>query len=344
MHSFTALPADLITVLATRRCPAVTTPAGNSSKSVSVFTSTGFRSVTVPEFASAVDSLQPDIAIPLADLLHTSTTPPSKKLIRMAERTEEWSETFFQRWQGRASPDRLPTSIFAPVLAVEHPFQWQYLKYLANDAINDISGLALYDTKLLSDLASYPSLTSLPKLSLNPAATPQDILHQVTLGVDICVLPFINLISDAGIAMSFEFPAPQTFPPQPLGVNMWLPEHNVSVEPLSRGCACHACTNHHRAYLQHLLNAKEMLGWSLLQIHNHAIVTAFFRGIRETLAKGQAAFEAEKATFLSTYEDSFPTGTGERPRARGYHFKSEGGDQKINAVTWRELQTQEAST
>jgi hypothetical protein len=38
--------------------------------------------------------------------------------------------------------------------------------------------------------------------------------------------------------------------------------------PLLQGCLCHACKNHSRAYIQHLLKANELLGHSLLYQHN----------------------------------------------------------------------------
>ncbi len=40
------------------------------------------------------------------------------------------------------------------------------------------------------------------------------------------------------------------------------------LNPLLTGCECHACRNHTRAYIHHLLNAKEMLAEILLYSHN----------------------------------------------------------------------------
>lgn len=306
---------------------------------MAIFTSTGFDKITVPQYATAVRSLQPDIAVSMADLHHTSKTPPSRKLLRMAERTEDWTEELLETLGKTPEATGKATAVFAPVLAVDHAFQWSYLKNLAGDSIGAISGLAVYGTKLLPELANYPALTPLPKLSLDPPTTPQGALGQVSLGMDLILTPFVNAVSDAGVAMVFDFPpTKQGTAQQPMGDNLWEPENVASLTPLKDGCKCYACTKHTRAYIHHLLNAKEMLGWNLLQIHNHAVLESFFEGIRQTLAQGTAAYEAAKGAFIATYEDSFPEGTGERPRARGYHFKSEGGDEKINKTTWRELQ------
>ncbi|KAI9158730.1 Queuine tRNA-ribosyltransferase accessory subunit [Paramyrothecium foliicola] len=336
LHSFTATPHDIMTVLGPRRCPAVTAPAGNSAKYMAVFTSTGFYNLTVTDYARATKSLQPDVVVPMADQLHSSSKPNSKKLVRMVERTEEWLTDFFRQLDP-ADLASQETAVFAPVLPVEHPIQWDYLRHLAEDVSDAISGLAVYDVNLLPELTGYAPLAALPKMSLDPPKSPQEVLRQISLGIDICTLPFINTISDAGVALTFTFPAPAGAELQPLGVDMWSTDHSTSVKPLADGCECYACTKHHRAYMQHLLNAKEMLGWNLLQIHNHNIVSEFFRGIRATLSQGIDAFEQEARRFPEVYESDFPQGTGQRPRARGYHFKSEAAQEKINKSTWKDF-------
>ena len=259
LHSFTAMPSDRTTIMGARRCPPVTTPMGNNAKSVTLFTSTGFSSVTIPQYAAAIEALRPDVAIPLADALHTSPTPNSKKLFKMVERTEEWLDELLQHFgPGRDKLDALGVSLFAPVLPVEHPIQWDYLRHLAEDVTDSLSGLAVYNVALLPELTCYQPFASLPKLSLDPPKTPHDILRQISLGVDIVTVPFINTVSDSGIALTFAFPPPSANPNDllPMGVDMWSPEHATSVTPLADGCKCYTCTHHHRAYLHHLLNAK----------------------------------------------------------------------------------------
>lgn len=337
LHSFTGLPTDLTTILAARRSQVVTTPTGNTAKSVTLFTSTGFRSLTIPEYVKAATLLGPDIIVPLADLLHISATPPSKRLVRMVERTEEWVDQFLE--STKPTEGERASAVFAPVLSVEYPIQWDYLRHLAEDVIDSISGLAIYEPKLLADiLPNYEPLRPLPRFSVQPSKTPQEVLRQISLGIDLCVVPFINIVSDSGVAFTFEFPPTKDAAADrlPMGINMWSEEHATAIAPLTEGCQCYACTKHHRAYLRHLLNAKEMLGWSLLQIHNHHVMDQFFKGVRASLQNG--TFEAAMERFTATYEAEFPEGTGERPRARGYHFKSEHGQEKINKSTWVDVE------
>lgn len=339
LHAFTALPASNLTILGPRRLPAVKAPTGNNDNSIQMFTSNGFRALRNDDYTAAIRSLKPDIAIPLADIYHGSeTTPQSKSQNRMCERTEDWMAEMCRT----IDHDELRssnTSIFAPTLPVPYPMQWEYLERLSDDLLDNLSGLAIYDVDILPDLTNHPALVPLPRISLDAPAGPHHVLRQVSLGIDAFLLPFINTTTDAGVAMTFTFPAPPGTALLPLGTDLTEPEHKTAVRPLAEGCTCYACTHHHRAYIHHLLNAKEMLAWALLQIHNQHVMAEFFAGVRASLAAGGGAqFGEDCAAFLRTYEADLPAGFGTRPRARGYHFKAEFGDPKRNRPAWGQLE------
>lgn len=353
LHAYTAMPPSTITVLGARRFPAIAAPMGNSQNGISIFASTGFQGLSTEEYETATETLKPDIVIPLADLTPSSATPKPKRALRMAERTEDWLNHWFRRLDPDSVLKPSNISVFAPVLPIPYPMQWEYLNRLSEDHQQALSGLAIYDTDILPDLKNYSSLLPLPRLSLDEAATPHGILKQISLGVDIFLLPFINTASDNGIALTFTFPAPQpaaTTPPTdpnsdtaplpallPLGIDMSSPTHQTSLLPLRPGCACHTCTHHHRAYVHHLLRAREMLGWTLLQIHNHRVASDFFAGVRASYGAGLGA-ATDVARFAAAYEpDMPPAGADARPRARGYHFRSEGGDERRNRPAWGRL-------
>ena len=79
-----------------------------------------------------------------------------------------------------------------------------------------------------------------------------------------------------------------------------------------------------------------MLGWVLLQIHNHHVLSIFFAAIRESIKNG--TFEADCEEFGRVYESELPETSGQGPRVRGYHFKSEGpGEAKKNKAAWGNL-------
>ncbi|KAI1414477.1 tRNA-guanine transglycosylase [Hypoxylon sp. FL1857] len=341
LHAYTATPTPVATVLGARRHPAVIAPMGNGKDYVSVYTSTGFQQLKNKDYCRAIEKLQPDIAIPLADLTFGNShirnkLPNPKRQLRMVERTEDWLAELIKLRNAENNNETAKPPIFAPLLPVSYPTQWEYLNRLSQDYVEHLSGLAVYDADILPDLSGHSSLDPLPRISMDFITSPHEILRQIRLGLDIFTVLFINTASDAGIALSFSFPpqSPASSDLRPLGIDMWSQDHQKSLEPLVDGCECYTCTRHHRAYLQHLLNAREMLGWTLLQIHNHHILNEFFKGIRATLTAEPSTFEHDSGVFSSIYESDLPKGTGERPRARGYHFKAEGGQAKINPPAW----------
>lgn len=336
LHSYTGLPSETITVMGARRYPAVVAPMGNGAKHLSILTSTGFQSLEIERYCDNILSLRPDIVIPLADLTFDKKgTRSNKRLRRMLERTDEWVEAFFKTLDPDTKLKPLGIHVFAPTLPVEYPLQWEYLNRLSEDHAHKLGGLVVYDADILADLEAHAPLVSLPRLSLDSPNSPHEILRQIQMGIDIFAIPFMNGISDEGIALSFSFPAQTREGPDllPLGVNLWSKEHQVSVAPLVKGCSCYACTKHHRAFICHLLDAREMLSWTLLQIHNHHTLTEFFRGVRAAI--GDGTFDQKVEDFTKAYDPEFPHGTGERPRTRGYHFKSEASQPKANVAPWR---------
>lgn len=338
LHTFTALPQSFITLLAPRRTPAVLAPNGNSNTAISIFTSTGFQVLSNKSYISYTQKLRPDIAVPLADIPYGSK-PGTKRVVKMGDRTQEWVTELI-------NSKNAEQAVFAPVLPIDSLDQSEYLNQLADELADGIAGLAFYDSNLLPDIPATTSLSQLPRLSLDEPLSPLQILRQVSLGMDIFTIPFIGFATDAGIALTFRFPRPmpdESMTPNgtgtsalPLGIDMWSKAHATSLTPLSTSCTCNTCTTHHRAFIQHLLSAKEMLGWVLIQIHNHHILSEFFASIRESIKNG--TFETDCDEFARAYESELPEKSGQGPRIRGYHFKSEGpGEAKKNRAAWGNL-------
>ena len=55
--------------------------------------------------------------------------------------------------------------------------------------------------------------------------------------------------------------------------------------PLDLTCDCYTCQNFTRAYLRHLINAKEILGVQLLSIHNLRFLTKLMERVRIEIEK-----------------------------------------------------------
>jgi queuine tRNA-ribosyltransferase subunit QTRTD1 len=322
LRKFIALPEDTLLIMGARRNPPIASPHANSDTEIRLLTSVGFTTLSSQYYAAAARKLQPDIVVGLGDIPVGQEAISLKRKDKMSDRTEVWLRDIVAK-QGTIEKDEKSWSIFAPILPIERDLQSWYLEHLLDDMVDKISGLAIYDAYLLDDLPD--ELHHLPRLSFHVPASPQELLRHVSLGVDVFTVPFLAEATDAGIVLDFTFPAPTkdttTHARRSLGIDMWSGDHALSVTPLSEGCTCYACTKHHRAFLQHLLAAKEMLGWVLIQLHNHAILSSFFAGVRASIEVG--TFDADVAAFEAYYEPTLPEKTGQGPRVRGYQFKSE---------------------
>lgn len=238
--------------------------------------------------------------------------PGVKRADKMGDRTLAWIKELLARVKGKEDGGSMP-AIFAPLLPIEAEQQSYYLDALEDELKDYVSGIAVYD--IASNDAVPESFRHLPRLYLGDVDSPHKLLDAITLGGDIFAIPFISEATNAGIALDFSFPTTHgkhTDSLSPLGIDMWSPTFATSLEPLSTGCGCYTCTHHHRAFIQHLLNAKEMLAWVLLQLHNHHTIDAFFASIRQSLSDG--TFESDRQIFSKSYATDLPAKTGQGPR------------------------------
>ncbi|KZM28691.1 queuine tRNA-ribosyltransferase [Ascochyta rabiei] len=322
LRKFIALPQDTLLVLGPRRNPPIPSPIHSTNRELGVLTSVGFKALSSEYYAAAARKLQPDIVIGLADIPYGQETVGIKRKDKMSDRTETWVRDIIAK-KATLDEEEPSWSIFAPILPIDRDLQSWYLEHLVDDMADKISGVAIYEAYLLDDLPE--ELHRLPRLSFHAPASPQEILRQAGLGMDIFTVPFLTDATDAGIALNFTFPAAPkdttSSSRQDLGLDMWSDVHATSVTPLSEGCECYACKKHHRAYIQHLLAAKEMLGWVLIQVHNHAVLSSFFAGVRKSIDAD--TFDADVTAFERYYESTLPEKTGQGPRVRGYQFKAE---------------------
>lgn len=114
--------------------------------------------------------------------------------------------------------------------------------------------------------------------------TPANILEGVERGVDFfdCVYPSRNgrhghLYTNYG------------------KINLFNAKYELDGRPIEEGCGCPACKRYSRAYIRHLLKAKEMLGMRLCVLHNLYFYNTMMTEIRDALDQGRfAAYKKEK--------------------------------------------------
>jgi queuine tRNA-ribosyltransferase len=102
--------------------------------------------------------------------------------------------------------------------------------------------------------------------------TPANILESVERGVDFfdCVYPSRNgrhghVYTNQG------------------KLNLFNQKYELDPRPIEEGCDCPACRSYSRAYIRHLLKAKEMLGMRLCVLHNLYFYNKMMEEIRDAI-------------------------------------------------------------
>lgn len=154
-----------------------------------------------------------------------------------------------------------------------------------------IGGLAVGETKA----ATYQTLDfTTPLLPdhqpryLMGVGEPDDLVQGVRRGVDIfdCVMP--TRLARHGSALTRDG-----------RINMRNLEFARDEHPLDSDCPCYCCQHFSRAYLRHLVKAKELLGHYLLSLHNIHFLITHMQAMRTAILEGRLSAYAE--SFLARY-------------------------------------------
>lgn len=108
--------------------------------------------------------------------------------------------------------------------------------------------------------------------------TPRDLVVAVDAGVDQfdCVLPTRNG------RKGYAFTSTGT-------LRLRNACHKLSAEPLDAACDCYTCRNFTRGYLRHLFLSAEVLGGTLVSLHNIRFYQTLMRQMRDAIAGGTFA-------------------------------------------------------
>ena len=159
-----------------------------------------------------------------------------------------------------------------------------------------VGGLAVGETHeemyyILDEVVPY--LPADKPTYLMGVGTPANILEGVERGVDFfdCVYPTRNgrhghLYTNYG------------------KINLFNAKYELDQRPIEEGCACPACTRYSRAYIRHLLKAKEMLGMRLCVLHNLYFYNTMMQEIRNALEEDRfASYKREKLERMTPSQD-----------------------------------------
>lgn len=137
--------------------------------------------------------------------------------------------------------------------------------------------------------ATVPYLPENKPTYLMGVGTPANILEAVDRGVDFfdCVYPSRNgrhghVYTNHG------------------KINLFNAKYELDDRPIEEGCQCPACQKYSRAYIRHLLKAKEMLGMRLCVLHNLYFYNTMMEEIREAIEQGRyQEYKKQKLDMMS---------------------------------------------
>ena len=150
-----------------------------------------------------------------------------------------------------------------------------------------VGGLAVGETHeemyyILDETVPY--LSRKKPTYLMGVGTPANILEGVDRGIDFfdCVYPSRNgrhghVYTNQG------------------KINLFNQKYEKDMRPIEEGCQCPACRRYSRAYIRHLLKAKEMLGMRLCVLHNLYFYNTMMEEIRDAIDAGNfKSYKEEK--------------------------------------------------
>ncbi len=119
--------------------------------------------------------------------------------------------------------------------------------------------------------------------------SPEDLINGIQRGIDIfdCVLPTRLARHQAAMTRTGR-------------INLMNAANSRADRPIDDTCDCYTCRNFTRAYLRHLIIAKEMLAATLISIHNLFTLLQLVREARQAIIDG--VFDRFATEFLENYQ------------------------------------------
>ncbi|MDP3184592.1 MAG: tRNA guanosine(34) transglycosylase Tgt [Anaerolineales bacterium] len=155
-----------------------------------------------------------------------------------------------------------------------------------------IGGLSLGESKAemhaMLDVVTDLLPESKPRYLMG-VGTPEDLINGIARGVDIfdCVLP--TRLARHHAAFSSEG-----------RLNLMNAAFARDKRPIDETCACYTCQTFTRAYIRHLIVAKELLAGTLISIHNLHALIQLVKNIRAAIIDG--TFESKAPLWLRQWE------------------------------------------
>lgn len=210
---------------------------------------------------------------------------------RALQRTHNWAERCLR---AKSRPDQ---ALFGIVQGGIFPdLRAQSAEFIASLGFpgHAIGGLSVGETKqdmyAVLDIVDSVLPQNKPRYLMG-VGTPEDLINGILRGIDIfdCVLPTRLARHQAAMTRYGR-------------INLMNAANARDPRPIDESCSCYACRNFSRAYLRHLIVAKEILAATLISIHNITTLMNLVKEARQAIIDG--SFEAYAAHFIETHKNT----------------------------------------
>ncbi len=207
---------------------------------------------------------------------------------RALARTHAWAERCLA---AKSRPDQ---ALFGIVQGgIYHDLRERSARFIASLDFPGIAigGLSVGETKsemhAVLDLLD-PLLPRSKPRYLMGVGSPEDLINGIARGIDIfdCVLPTRLARHQSAMTRNGR-------------INLMNSGNATDPRPIDESCDCYTCRHFSRAYLRHLIVAREMLASTLISIHNLHLLISLVREARAAIIAGQ--FDQFAASFLAEY-------------------------------------------
>lgn len=269
---------------------------GSGNLFSSVWTKSGRQALNIDQFKKLTQLVQPNLFESMFDGETPAETCTEKRLLKDRERSLRFLES--------SLADSKSSNVIIPLVGGhDHRHRQLYL----NDVLRllsthgqsivgvsfegfhsygprtenlDLDALKPLIEEARTRLKEYPHLLFTMPLLWRP----DQIIHGVDMGFDLFSGAYVAHVSDHFLILTFRYQE-KTSSNTTTGTqySMASKTYATSKQPLLAGCTCYSCQNYTQAYVHHLVQTKELLGRTLITIHNLHHYHAFFQAIRASL-------------------------------------------------------------
>lgn len=271
------------------------TPSGANEKgSVPIMKRTGRINITSERYMNMIEVFKPDFFTTLADG-DTFEGCPKRRVAKAGDKSDTMLEECVQRRKSSKTLQGLfmlasvegGFNEFERTKSVNHLKQFEDTidGYFIDGVHRNGAEATTLNIASLKQIVNH-TVSALPndkmKMMLGPFL-PHVALTLISLGIDVFDTSFVNLVTNCSRAISFNFDLKKSAKLNRPEMNLTDASFKDDFSPLVDECQCFTCTKHTRAYVNHLLNTRELLGPALLTVHNLHYYMKFFEAIQAAI-------------------------------------------------------------